>query len=396
MGSCVIRSARLVLIGCLFGAACTTGPAPTPTATSSASPPTPTPTATVAPTTAPPTSPAPTASGPAPSPSDLPSPPPAGPTGLGWEAIALPLDPAYQTVGVIDVTARDGQFLVAGVGWREDDKSVQLNEPLVWLSGDGRDWQLVDDLAWPGGHIDAIAAWQGQYVAAGRLPGERAQAAFWTSSDGRSWQQLPDAESFAFFAGIPDGRDIVAGGIADLRVEGDELVALGWLSCACPDQVREATIEWRTADGQSWQRTEGPPADAWQEPLPGGAGWLRIAPDGASVESSVDGTTWQTAWVPPADADGSVPTAQLFALRQHVGGYLAVGTLFRAGAGTPLAVSSVEGLSWQASAGWPDIDELAGTMVDVAATDDRLVAVGPAGLPPLPYAWLHTTAAAGE
>jgi hypothetical protein len=390
----VRRTGRYLALACWLVAACTSGPAPTPPVSDS---PPPTLVATATPT-GPLTSPLPTVAPPSATPIGQPSPSatPSGPTGLGWTAVALPVDPAYATVGVIDVTVRDGVFLAAGVGWRETDRIVEAHEPQFWLSPNGSDWQLVEDVDWPGGFIDTIGSWRGDYVAAGRLAGERAQAAFWTSADGRLWQQLPDHPSFEFYSDIPAGRDIVAGGVADLRVEGDELVAIGWLSCACPDEARDATIEWRTSDGLDWRRTEGPPIDFWQAPVPGGPGWLRIAPGGGAVEASADQASWTTAWAPPLGDGGSQPVAQLFALRERPGGYLAVGVLFGGGVGTPLAVSSSDGISWAQSAGWPDIDLAQGTLVDFAVSAELIVAVGPAGVPPQPFAWLHVPPAASE
>jgi hypothetical protein len=369
-------------------AGCLAGPTPTPPITASPAP------STAAPTSSP-VPPTPTVR---PSDTPLPSPSssPTGPTGLGWSAAALPVDGTYSTVGAIDVTVRDGVFLAVGVGWQEDDKGVQVNEPLFWLSDDGAAWELIGDAAWPGGNVDAVAAWQGRFVAGGYVGDERATAAFWTSDDGRTWERLPDQPVLEFFRGATEGRDIVAGGMADLRVEGDDLVALGWLYCACASEIREGTIEWRSSDGVDWQREDRPPEAGWQEPLAGGPGWLRIAADGSALEGSTDQLAWQTVWAPAGGPDGGPRTAQLFALRAYADGYLALGSTLAGEVSRPLAVSSADGLAWSLSAGWPAIDDLHGSMFDFAAADGLIVAVGQAGDPALPHVWVHPPIAAAE
>jgi hypothetical protein len=297
---------------------------------------------------------------------------------------------------VIGVAALDGRFLAVGVGWQEDDKGVTVNVPLFWLSADGREWTLAADASWPGGDIDVVGTWRGEFLAAGHVGEERASAAFWTSADGRQWQRLPDRPVLEFFSGATVGRDIVGGGIAAIRVEGDELIATGWLYCACERELREGAVEWRTTDGEHWQRSDGPAPEGWQQPVAGGPGWLRISVDGAAIESSSDGISWQPAWTAPVSADGDAPSVQLFALGPRPAGFLAVGAIVASGRSSPLAISSDDGLAWTRSAGWPAIDELEGTMLGFAAAPGGVVAVGPVGDPAQPYAWLHEPVIAGE
>ncbi len=58
----------------------------------------------------------------------------------------------------------------------------------------------------------------------------------------------------------------------------------------------------------------------------------------------------------------------------------------------PLAVESVDGLSWTRSTGWPDIETIPGSLIDVESAGQALVAVGPGGSPVQPYAWFSGSA----
>ena len=377
----MLRNPILYALAAILLAACGGDPppigSPTPTASGTGSAPS------QAPTTPPPTV-APTPSSATASPTVTPT----APAGLGWTASALPTSAEYSTIGVIDVAFLDGLFVAVGTGWQEDERGVQVNRPLFWLSADGRGWQLLDDVAWVEGYIDALAVWQGQFVAAGYVGDERASAAFWTSRDGRSWERLPDRPVLQFYRQATEGRDIVAGGITRLHSEADTLVAEGWLYCACGRELRDGAVEWRTSDGREWERRDLAPRDVEPATVAGGPGWLRIAADGSAIESSADGEGWQAAWTPPATDRGEQPSAQLFALAERPGGFLAVGVLHVDGVGRPLALASSDGLAWASSTG-SGIEDLDGALLDFAASPTAIVAVGRVGDPPAPYVWLH-------
>lgn len=379
---------RITIVAALVvGLSTACGGDPPPIATAS---PTATPTDGVP--TAPPSSPTPP-DGTSPPPPSVPVDPSPSPAAeLDWTPIALPTSADYSTIGAVDVAFGEGLFLAVGAGWQEDDEGVQVIRPLFWRSADGRSWEILDDVAWGDGYVDALTVWQGQFLAAGYVGDERASAAFWTSADGRDWQRLPDRPVLEFYRDATEGRDIVLGGITSVRVEQAELVAQGWLYCACGREIRDSAVEWRTSDGQEWQRRD-LAADEVQPPrVEADTGWLRIAADGSTLESSADGETWQVAWTPPATDAGGQPTAQLFGLGRRPGGLLAVGVLFEDGVGRPLALASADGLAWTPSAG-TGIDDLQGALLDFAAGTRAIVAIGRVGDPPAPYVWLHEVVA---
>lgn len=378
----MIRSRTALALGlaAVLVTACSTDPAPTPSPTQTGLP-TPTASGQPAPTaSSTPANPTPTTPGPSPT-----EPPAAG---LAWTSIGLPFDDSFAVIGVVDVAVLDGVFLAAGVGWQEDEQGVQVNVPLFWRSADGRAWQLLED-TWPGGYVDVLTTWQGQFLAAGYVGDERASAAFWTSADGQAWQRLPDAPVLEFFRGATEGRDIVAGGISHARSETDTVIALGWLYCACASEIRDAAVEWRTTDGREWQRSELAAGEDVAPPVAtAGGSLLRIAPSGTAIEVSPDGSNWQPAWPAGAGGPAAEPAVQLFALAAWPGGLLAVGADLEGGVGRPLALSSVDGLSWARSTG-TGIDDVDGALVDFAASSTAIVAVGRIGDPAAPHVWLH-------
>lgn len=370
----------LVALALVSVAACASDPPPpTPPPTPSSPSSSPLPTASPPPTG----SPVPPTGSPVPPP-PTPTPPPA--SAIDWSAVALPVTTGYSLVGAIDVAYHDGQFVVVGTGWQEDDRGVQANVPFFWLSRDGRQWELVVDQEWPGGYIEALAVWQGRLLAAGYVGDERASLALWTSTDGRAWERLADRPAFEFFRGATEGRDIVSGGISSVVVDGDELAVRGWLYCACQSEVRDATVEWRTRDGEEWERRE-LPADAGMPPISGGPGWLRVAPDGSSIESSVDGSAWRAAWLPPPTTEGEPRSAQLFSLDRAADGWLAVGVLIDDGVSRPLALTSSDGLAWSES-GAPPTEGQPGAMLAFADAGGLIVAIGRLADPAQPYAWV--------
>jgi hypothetical protein len=361
--------APLALLALLVGA-CASDPAPTPPTPSFS--PTPTPSRSPAPTDN--GSPTATASA---SPSPTPTPPPTTDVGLATSA-ALPVAGSFSTLGVFDIAWLDGVYLALGVGWQEDAAGVQVNAPVFWRSVDGREWQQLE-ARWGDGYVDVLTTWRGEFVAAGYVGDERASAAFWTSADGESWQRLPDRPVLQFFAGATEGRDIVSGGISYAATDGDELVARGWLYCACDAAVRDAAVEWRTRDGERWQRADLPPGGDLPPPVAAAAGLARIAEGGSAIEASTDdGATWETVWSPSPQQPGDDPSVQLFALADRPGGFFATGVEFDDGVGRPLALASADGQTWvRLTSG--GLDDVEGAILDFASGTSAIVGVGRGG-----------------
>ena len=154
-------------------------------------------------------------------------------------------------VRVEDVIATATGWLAVG----RDEPQCQTNcgnDPLrglVWTSDDGLHWDRVTGqpaLA-PGG-INAIAAFDGGFVAAGNAAG---RAAFWTSPDGRAWARVPDDPAFGRPRGSARYADVEATGVA--AADG-VVVAVGNAFEAGP-AGEPVVMAWRSTDGRTWKRS---------------------------------------------------------------------------------------------------------------------------------------------
>lgn len=107
---------------------------------------------------------------------------------------------------------------------------------LVWTSSDGQHWTAVPpQRSLAKAQLDAIADWQGGYVAVGDLYG---QAATWWSTDGRSWDRRWKTT-----------REDGLSGFTSLEVVDGTLVAAGTLSAQ--DLIQEPIVVW-SKDGRNW------------------------------------------------------------------------------------------------------------------------------------------------
>jgi hypothetical protein len=154
-------------------------------------------------------------------------------------------------VRVEDVIATATGWLAVG----RDEPQCQTscgNDPLrglIWTSDDGLHWDRVTGqpaLA-PGG-INAIAAFDGGFVAAGNAAG---RAAFWTSPDGHAWSRVPDDPAFARPSGSASYAVVSATGVAAAN---GVVVAVGNAFEAGP-AGEPVVLAWRSTDGRTWKRS---------------------------------------------------------------------------------------------------------------------------------------------
>jgi len=158
--------------------------------------------------------------------------------GLSWTAHpkAFPSSGARGgSVVVTDVVADGKGWLAVG---RQDPPCMTgcRTDPTrawVWTSTDGIHWtRVADQPAFKGGGMDAVAADDAGFVAAGNASGH---VAIWTSPDGLTWTRVPDDAMFhgkttstsaATGVAVRDGATVVVG----MTVESDPPRARAWWS----------------------------------------------------------------------------------------------------------------------------------------------------------------------
>ena len=211
--------------------------------------------------------------------------------GLRWDL--LPHQAAFD-YGEMHHAATDGSRIV--VTGQVFEPPITLGQPpgrpVVWVSDDGRTWELVDTgEAVP----EYVASTAEGFVGARNTPdGPR----FFASDDGRTWE-----------ATTGDG-DQGLGEVSDMAVgqDGQMVVAVGYLEVSNSQGTLDAStaIAWRSPDGRSWERA--PDQDAFVVDVIGGThmfavaatatGWVALgsAPNDGAYDSgawtSPDGIRW--------------------------------------------------------------------------------------------------------
>lgn len=223
---------------------------------------------------------------------------------------------------------------------------LQVTEPLLVSSTDGREWKKValsDDLARPADHayldVRAVAAGPDGYLLAGEDRGPQGTAAaVWFTRDLRAYtrsKRLPQSGSGVRLhdvAATPDGYVAVGGVVGD---------------------GGESGVVWVSQDGLNWTaRDRVAPPDAASAGLRQVVvhdgrlvvtGTARTTGGASRVFSAVsedDGVTWETSWLPAERAAG---VHDLAAGEQ---GLVAVGWHGDQGEGDSAAWISQDGLSW--------------------------------------------------
>lgn len=373
-----------------------------------------------------------TASPPTPTP---PSEPPRPIAPETWERIDLP-DPApgvFSSGRPTDVVAFDGGFVAVGslgascvsdIHEPPPDCATALDvlpsttSALVWLSDDGRTWELLPfQAALEGASMQHVATDGSRIVASGFLEDPNLRLpAIWVSDDGSSWELveadgvLPEqiVSTTTGFVGVrptdegpqflasDDGRswlpttapgDLGAGetmGMA-LGIDGTTVVAVG-VAYEYSNDGELLTItgaSWLSRDGRTWERgaeNEGHEGAWISSAAQTDAGWVAVgldqtveaepademaawtSPDGlswtrvptSSIERAFDGAATQVAWT----GDRLVAT----------------GTVSSEGGSSVAAWLSTDGTSWSAVTGQPALDD--GTPDRLVAMDGWTLAVG--------------------
>ncbi len=235
----------------------------------------------------------------------------------------------------------------------------------VWHTTDGTEWDRVADVpAFDNARPVSVARTARGWIIGGAVfESDGPRAALWSSTDGRAWERIPDGPGMAIGGYLPTNTEPLAGGIRDLAVRGDTVVAVG-SSCDAQGSGCVPAV-WTSVDGRSWDREPDVPdapgdlvlvasidsgfvAARWDcssDPCssaiissPDGAAWREISTDGfperaepravanvegtialAAVEAgrlkilaSVDGTSWSTVReVTSQTSDGSSPDPNL-------------------------------------------------------------------------------------
>jgi hypothetical protein len=203
-------------------------------------------------------------------------------------------------VQVTDVASNGTGWLAVG---RDDAACFVSCAPaplraLVWTSTDGLDWtRLTGQAALRGGGINAIAAFDRGFVAAGDAAG---RAAFWWSPDGVTWTRVADDPSFA-----PSSADDIVR-VVGIAARDGAIVAVGMQQGKGGDSA-PTVVAWRSSDGQTWSAANVENATGGQvfSVAATPTGFLATGPSGdtsclGGIWSSTDGSAWTCEATDPA------------------------------------------------------------------------------------------------
>lgn len=282
--------------------------------------------------------------------------------GQRWQAV--PNQPASTSQGQLQFSAlaTDGSRIVLVGSEGQEEGPITA----VWVSDDAERWERVD----APGTLRAVS-WTGErFVAIGYADsgaGGRVVAA-WVSTDGERWERAPhDPEAFESDQEL-QVASVAAGpaGVVAVGMEGTDGAV------------------WHSPDGREWERVSedlgifgGEGYQVVHDVLPTEQGFLVVGgsdESGAMAWRSADGRTWE-----PIDGLGP---GGIRAITKVPGGMVGVGVENRSGVLRAAAWSSTDGIRWKRV---PHDESIFGgegntVMYDVAAADDRVVAVGFRGI----------------
>lgn len=270
--------------------------------------------------------------------------------GAAWAAI--PSTDATEVGGPVSEGPEVGMHDVAGgvdgfvaIGYR-GIQGVGLRAA-VWHTTDGTEWELIADVpafdnARPGTVARTARGW---IIGGADFEPDGPRAAFWSSTDGRAWERIPDGPGMDIGGYLVTNTEPLAGGIRDLAVRGDTVVAVG-SSCDAQGTGCVPAV-WTSVDGRSWEREPDVPDAPGQLILVASieSGFLAVRQDcsstpcSSSVLSSPDGTAWRE--VP---TDGFPERAEPLAVA-NVAGTIALTALE---GGRLKILASADGASWSA------------------------------------------------
>jgi hypothetical protein len=249
----------------------------------------------------------------------------------------------------------------------------------------------VNAVTWDGRSFIAVGEDRSQLTDLKGLSTATARAAVWTSADGRTWSRVPHTKALDVGGFIDTMEDPLTGGMRDVIAVPAGFVAVGSVCQNNPAACQSAA--WTSTDGTSWKRVAGMPT------LPGvlkavatsGTGYVAVGAQSCSGSplSEVGGCPALILTSP----DGQAWTRQSFAQSGDLRTITWIGVRFFATApdGPGLLWTSSDGSSWVAAtvAGGPAKPDLGGVVEwQLAATPEKAVWLGPAGMETTPKAWV--------
>ena len=181
------------------------------------------------------------------------------PDGLAWTRMSL--DPMFSGVRLDDIAGVDGRVVLVG-----HHRSPFRN--LVWISGDGRTWSQVPDLAGADPTDNRSGTYQVAAGPAGALVTLRAPDRAWWSVDGATWASTPRLPVIDLDTYQMNALATSAG-----------FVLIGY-SAGCTSGI------WMSPDATSWACVAGGPSAV------GRGDWIAAASGDAIVTSGDVGSLW--------------------------------------------------------------------------------------------------------
>ena len=177
--------------------------------------------------------------------------------GATWEAI--PTTDATEVGGPVTDGPVMGMNDIAGgvdgfvaIGYRGID-GVGVRAA-VWHATDGTEWDRIDDVpAFENARPRTVLRTADGWVIGGAVfEPDGPRAALWYSTDGRAWERSSDGPGMDIGGYFDTLSEPLAGGIRDLAVRGDTVVAVG---SSCDAQGTDCVpAVWTSIDGRSWDR----------------------------------------------------------------------------------------------------------------------------------------------
>jgi hypothetical protein len=189
------------------------------------------------------------------------------PDGRAWSRLSS--DGAGPTGRVASIAAGPGGFVAVGTVGPVGHPTTSA----VWTSADGVRWQRIPDSPVLGkGAMASVAAGGPGYVAVGSAM-DSAAALVWLSEDGRTWQLAPAQDSLTYHGLGITMADVIAGP--------GQLLAVGHFLFG--QQFGQGTA-WTSPDGRTWTRMPDQASLGQGEPqavIADGAGYVATGTVGA-------------------------------------------------------------------------------------------------------------------
>ena len=290
--------------------------------------------------------------------------------GRAWEPVAN--EPTFERAGMHDAATDGSRVIVTGeIQDPPDELGTAPGRSVVWLSDDGRTWELVDT----GQPVPEHVAWTGNgYV--GSLNTE-AGPQFLTSDDGRAWQVTGEPGDH--------GQGRLEDMVADPAT--GAVVAVGYQEVVNAEGLLDSSsaAAWRSLDGQSWERA--PDQDALVVGPPGGAYMFAVAHTGsgwvalgrADNDGAYDSGAWTSAdglaWTRLRGRDSPIGADTYANAITWTGSELvAFGTISGRGGSTVAAWVSADGSEWSSVPEQPGLSD--GSPTAVTSHRGTILAVG--------------------